>query len=107
MEKTDSARKEILADGENLTSTHWQETGLDCFVRTRVRGLPWRSSGWVSELPLQGVWVPSLVGELRSCKPAAKKKKENVWFSSSKIVNWLSFNALTMDSSNTQTSKIT
>ena len=39
--------------------------------------LPWRSSGSDSALPLQGPWVWSLVGELRSHKPqgAAKKKK--------------------------------
>ena len=32
-------------------------------------GLPWWSSGWDSVLPLQGAWVPSLVGELGSCMP--------------------------------------
>ena len=29
-------------------------------------GLTWQSSGLDSMLPLQGSWVPSLVGELRS-----------------------------------------
>ena len=40
-----------------------------------VQGLPWRSSGWDSEFPLQGAWVPSLVGELRSHKPCSAAKK--------------------------------
>ena len=41
-------------------------------------GLPWRSSGSHSALPLQGARVQSLVGELRShmlCGVAKKKKK--------------------------------
>ena len=41
-------------------------------------GIPWKSSGQDSVLPLQGVWVRSLAGELRCCKPphgTAKKKK--------------------------------
>ena len=41
-------------------------------------GLPWRSSGWDSEPPMQGAWVRSLVGELRShMLHMAKKKKES------------------------------
>ena len=42
-------------------------------------GLPWWSSGKDSTLPLQGAWVQSLVGELRSRKPcgAAKNKQTN------------------------------
>ena len=42
-------------------------------------GLPWRSSGWDSEPPMQGAWVRSLVGELRShmLHMAKKKKKAN------------------------------
>ena len=48
---------------------------------TRSLGLPWRSSGLDSVLPLQGAWVRSLVGELRSphtarcSKPPSQKKK--------------------------------
>ena len=38
-------------------------------------GLPWRSSGWDSELPLQGARVQSLVGELGSRVPHGQKKK--------------------------------
>ena len=40
-------------------------------------GLPWRSSGWHSTLPMQGARVRSLVGELGShmLHGAAKKKK--------------------------------
>ena len=34
-----------------------------------VLGLPWQSSGYDSTLPLQGVWVRSLVKELRSHMP--------------------------------------
>ena len=33
------------------------------------KGLPWRSSGWNSELPLQQLGVWSLIRELRSCMP--------------------------------------
>ena len=46
--------------------------------RTR-RGLPWRSSGENSALPVQGTWVPSLYWELRLHKPLSwgKKKKKN------------------------------
>ena len=43
-------------------------------------GLPWRSSGYDSELPMQGAWVQSLVRELGSQMPrstAKKKKKRN------------------------------
>ena len=45
--------------------------------RSGFRGLPWWSSGWDSMIPLQGAWVWSLVGELRShmlCGVAKKKK---------------------------------
>ena len=49
-------------------------------------GLPWRSSGQDSTLPLQGTRVRSLVSELRSHKPhsvAEKKRKilnkEKIW----------------------------
>ena len=47
-------------------------------------GLPWRSSGWDSVLPLKGTWVQSLVRELRSytgrvvqqnCKTKQNKKQ--------------------------------
>ena len=43
-------------------------------------GLPWWSSGYDSALPLQGAWVRSLVGEIRSCIPCgvAKGKKKKV-----------------------------
>ena len=44
-----------------------------------MQGLPWRSSGWDTMLPLQGAWVQALVRELGSHMPpgAAKKKKRN------------------------------
>ena len=38
-------------------------------------GLPWWSSGEDSALPLQGAWIPSLVGELKSHMLCGKKKK--------------------------------
>ena len=34
--------------------------------------LPWQSSGWDSVLPMQGAWVQTLIGELRSCMFEAK-----------------------------------
>ena len=45
-----------------------------------ILGIPWWSSGYDSALPLQGAWVQSLVGKLRSPMPrvtAQKKKKKN------------------------------
>ena len=33
-------------------------------TETDSQGLPWWCSGWDSTLPMQGAWVPSLVGEL-------------------------------------------
>ena len=50
-----------------------------------VQGLPWRSSGWDSALPLQGTQVRFLAGELRSgmlCradKKIEKKRKKEKW----------------------------
>ena len=46
-------------------------------LRVTVWGLPRRSSGQDSTLPVLGTWVPSLVGELGSHMPhgAAKKKR--------------------------------
>ena len=38
-------------------------------------GLPWRSSGWHSTLPMQGARVRSLVGELGSRTPHSVAKK--------------------------------
>ena len=41
-------------------------------------GLPWRSSGWDSMLPLQEVWVQSLVRKLRSHVLHSQKKKDSL-----------------------------
>ena len=50
-----------------------------------IPGLPWLSSDQDSVLPMQGAWVWSLVGELRSCMlhSLAKKKKSQMHYSSS------------------------
>ena len=40
-------------------------------------GLPWWSSGYGSVLPLQGAWVQSLVGEIRSPTLAHSRAKVN------------------------------
>ena len=49
-------------------------------LKIPVKGLPWWSSGYDSTLPMQGAWVRSLVGELRSHIPCVvwpKKKIKN------------------------------
>ena len=38
-------------------------------IKDMFEGFSWQSSGSGSMLPLHGVWVLSLVGELRSCMP--------------------------------------
>lgn len=38
-------------------------------------GLPWWCSGYDSELPVQGAWVQSLAGGLRSHMPRGVTKK--------------------------------
>ena len=47
-------------------------------MKETEEGLPWWSWGKDSVLPMQGVWVRSLIKELRSHSPAAwpKKKKK-------------------------------
>lgn len=48
-------------------------------IRIKKQGHPWRSSDQDTTLPVQGVWVPPLVRELRSLKPpglAKNRKKE-------------------------------
>ena len=45
-------------------------------LRFKHWGLPCWSSGWESMLPMQGVRVWSLVGELRSRKPGGVARKE-------------------------------
>ena len=44
---------------------------------TEFQGIPWQSSGQDSVLPLQGAWVQSLVGELRSHMPRSAAKTKN------------------------------
>ena len=45
-------------------------------VRRDRKGLPRRSSGLTSALALQGGRVRSLTGELRSCMPHGRAKKQ-------------------------------
>ena len=58
----------------------------DGYIR-KEQGIPWWCSGQKFELPLQGPWVQSLVGELRSRKPCgtAKKKEKRT----SLVAQWL------------------
>ena len=48
------------------------------FLKEDSKGIPWRSNGLDSALPLQGAQVQSLVGELRSHElhSVAQKNKE-------------------------------
>ena len=41
-------------------------------IRIKKQGLPWRSSDQDTTLPVQGVWVPPLLRELRSHMLQAK-----------------------------------
>ena len=50
---------------------------LFVFLKEKTVGIPWQSSGWDSELPVQGAQVRSLVGELRSCMPHSAPKNKN------------------------------
>ena len=38
--------------------------GFSFFKKPTLNGLPWRSSGWDSVLPMQGAQIQSLNGEL-------------------------------------------
>ena len=55
--------------------------------KNALRGLPWWSSGWDSELPLQGVRVQSLVRELRFCKPSSKAEGKKMHWDAAE--NWI------------------
>ena len=64
-----------------LKSIYWP-TSLGKIVpdqnsKTAWWGLPWQPSGQDSTFPLQGSWVWSLVGELRSCMPHDVAKNKN------------------------------
>ena len=50
----------------------WEEGGL--VSKNHLLGIPWWSSREDSMLLLQGTWVRSLVGELRSCKHSQNKQ---------------------------------
>ena len=47
-------------------------------LRNVVVGIPWWSSVWDSVLPLQRMWVHSLVGELDLANHELWPKKENI-----------------------------
>lgn len=52
------------------------------------QGLSWRSSGQDATLSMQGAWVQSLVGEVRSCMPrgiAEKRKRSSCMW---RYVSW-------------------
>ena len=42
------------------------------FLKAKLPGLPWLSSSWESRLPVQGIWVPSLLWEDSTCPGATK-----------------------------------
>ena len=49
--------------------------------------LPWWSSGWDSELPVQGVHVQCMVRELRFCKPRSKAEEKKMHWDGAE--NWI------------------
>ena len=69
----------ILKNGWN-TNTDWEASYKNLAFRldsqTGAGELPWRFSGWDSELPVQWVQVWSLVGELGSHTPCSMAKNE-------------------------------
>ena len=54
----------------------WQRGERKHLYKFISMGIPWRSSGQDSELPLQGTRVPSLIRELRPGKPRGAVKKQ-------------------------------
>ena len=78
--------------------TGWNLGQYKAIIRVALRetswGLPWQSSGWDSVLPLQEVWVWSLVGELRyhiPCSGTALKKEGKKKERERNILVWLKF----------------
>lgn len=71
VEKTTSNSIKSVQNGKT-------SSGDICTRFRKAEGLPWQSSGYDSMLPKQGVWVQSLVRELRSrtlqLTPAAAKQ---------------------------------
>ena len=49
--------------------------------------LPWWSSGWDSELPVQGVHVQCMIRELRFCKPHSKAEEKKMHWDGAE--NWI------------------
>ena len=62
---------------DGCTTISIYQMPLNGTLKDSYMGPPWQSSGYHSGFPMQGAWVPSLVGELRSHVPcsAARKKK--------------------------------
>ena len=58
-----------------------------CAIPSKVKkwGLPWWSSGYDSELPLQRAQVQSWVGQLRLLRLHSAAKKKKIFFSKSRI----------------------
>ena len=44
-------------------------------IKSWARGLPWQSSSWGLDLPMQVVWVWPLVGDLGSHRPCDQKNQ--------------------------------
>ena len=50
-------------------------------------GIPWRSGGWDSALPLQGSQVQFLAGELRSCEARRRANDQHIHFFQRRYAN--------------------
>ena len=77
-------RRAVPAEKLEIVWCVWDSWRLTCSsLRSRSqkrvwsRGLPWRTSDLDSALSMQGVWVRSLVREIRSCLPYAAWPKKN------------------------------
>ena len=61
----------------SMCSPHLMVWGGNALIKSKdFEGSPWWFSGYDTVLPLQGAWVQSLVGELKSHKTHATAKKQ-------------------------------
>ena len=56
----------------------WGEKSGQRALEKPLEEIPWGYSDCSSVLPLQGMRIPSLVEELRSCMPLSQKNKTNL-----------------------------